>query len=58
MVPIDNDREEGLAAVVYPHCRIKITELVKAGGAKIEEIEQQQPQTVEPPTLPFHRKNK
>ena len=50
----DDDKEEGLTAVLYPHRRIKITELVKAGGAKIEEIEQQQqPQTVEPPTLPL-----
>lgn len=49
----DDDREEGLTAVLYPHRRIKITELVKAGGAKIEEIErQEQPQTVEPPTPP------
>jgi len=49
----DDDKEEGLTAVLYPHRRIKITELVKAGGARIEEIEQQQrPQTVEPPTPP------
>ncbi|CAA7269503.1 unnamed protein product [Cyclocybe aegerita] len=49
----EDDKEEGLTAVLYPHRRIKITELVKAGGAKIEEIEQQQqPQTVEPPTPP------
>ncbi|KIM40763.1 hypothetical protein M413DRAFT_72723 [Hebeloma cylindrosporum] len=45
--------EEGLTAVLYPHRRIKITELVKAGGAKMEEVEQQEePQTVEPPTPP------
>jgi len=49
----DDDKEEGLTAVLYPHRRIKITELVKAGGARIEEIEQQQqPQTVEPPMPP------
>ncbi|PPR01264.1 hypothetical protein CVT24_006027 [Panaeolus cyanescens] len=49
----EDDKEEGLTAVLYPHRRIKITELVKAGGAKIEEIEQQEePQTVEPPTPP------
>lgn len=49
----DDDKEEGLTAVLYPHRRIKITELVKVGGAKIEEIErQQQPQTVDPPTPP------
>jgi Lon-like ATP-dependent protease len=45
--------EEGLTAVLYPHRRIKITELVKAGGARLEEVEQQEePQTVEPPTPP------
>lgn len=27
------DKEEGLTAVLYPHRRIKMTELVKAGGA-------------------------
>lgn len=27
-----DDKEEGLTAVLYPHRRIKITELVKAGG--------------------------
>lgn len=49
----EDDKEEGLTAVLYPHRRIKILDLVKAGGAKIEEIEQQQqPQTVEPPTPP------
>ncbi|KAF8955978.1 Lon protease C-terminal proteolytic domain-containing protein [Flammula alnicola] len=47
------EKEEGLTAVLYPHRRIRITELVKAGGAKIEEVEQQEePQTVEPPTPP------
>ncbi|KAF8873603.1 Lon protease C-terminal proteolytic domain-containing protein [Gymnopilus junonius] len=49
----EDDKEEGLTAVLYPHRRIKITELVKAGGAKIEEVkEQEEPQTVEPPTPP------
>ncbi|PPQ87432.1 hypothetical protein CVT26_003102, partial [Gymnopilus dilepis] len=44
---------EGLTAVLYPHRRIRITELVKAGGARIEEVkEQKEPQTVEPPTPP------
>ncbi|KAI0027543.1 Lon protease C-terminal proteolytic domain-containing protein, partial [Vararia minispora EC-137] len=28
----DSDRQEGLTAVLYPHRRIRITELVKAGG--------------------------
>ncbi|KAF4615751.1 hypothetical protein D9613_012421 [Agrocybe pediades] len=47
------EEEEGLTAVLYPHRRIKITELVKAGGAKIEEVNmQEEPQTVEPPTPP------
>jgi ATP-dependent Lon protease len=45
----EDDREEGLTAVLYPHRRIKITELVKAGPAKIPG---DQPQTVEPPTPP------
>ncbi|KDR72582.1 hypothetical protein GALMADRAFT_252724 [Galerina marginata CBS 339.88] len=49
----EEDKEEGLTAVLYPHRRIRITELVKAGGAKIEEVErQEEPQTVEPPTPP------
>lgn len=40
------DKEEGLTAVLYPHRRIKITELVKAGGLlKVEDT----PQTVEHP---------
>ncbi|KAA1477173.1 ATP-dependent protease La [Dentipellis sp. KUC8613] len=34
----EDDKEEGLTAVLYPHRRIKITDLVKAGG--------QQPSTV------------
>ncbi|KAG5636797.1 ATP-dependent Lon protease pim1 [Sphagnurus paluster] len=38
--------EDGLTAVLYPHRRIKITDLVKAGGAQAENT-----QTVEPPTL-------
>jgi len=37
----EDDREERLATVLSPHRRIKISELVKAGGAKIEEIKQQ-----------------
>ncbi|KAF8972361.1 ATP-dependent protease La domain-containing protein [Flammula alnicola] len=47
------EKEEGLTALLYSHRRIRIMELVKAGGAKIEEVEQQEePQTVEPPTPP------
>ena len=45
----EDDKEEGLTAVLYPHRRIKITELVKAGPAKTPQGE---PQTVEPPTPP------
>jgi ATP-dependent Lon protease len=33
----DDDKEEGLTAVLYPHRRIKITELVKAGGTPLRE---------------------
>ena len=47
----EDDKEEGLTAVLYPHRRIKITELVKAGPAKIEQVPED-PQTVEPPTPP------
>ena len=43
----EDDREEGLTAVLYPHRRIKITELVKPGPAKPPQV---QPQSVEPPT--------
>jgi hypothetical protein len=45
----EDDKEEGSTAVLYPHCRIQITELVKAGPTKIVEVELQ---TVEPPTPP------
>lgn len=49
----DDDKEEGLTAVLYPHRRIKITELVKAGGvAKVETVEEDEPQTVTPPPSP------
>jgi ATP-dependent Lon protease len=44
------DKEEGLTAVLYPHRRIKITDLVKAGAAgKVQQSpEEKVPQTVEP----------
>lgn len=45
-----DDKEEGLTAVLYPHRRIKITELLKSGAARVEQ--QEEPQTVEPPTPP------
>jgi len=52
----ENDKEEGLTAVLYPHRRIKITELVKTGGstAAVESVEQEEQdiQTVTPPSSP------
>jgi ATP-dependent Lon protease len=54
----EEGKEEGLTAVLYPHRRIKITELVKAGGAAstvaVENVEQDQAktQTVTPPPSP------
>jgi len=43
------DKEEGLTAVLYPHRRIRITDLVKAGGvAKVEPSAEEEPQTTEP----------
>ena len=52
-----SEKEEGLTAVLYPHRRIKITELVKAGGgstAAVESVEQEEQdiQTVTPPSSP------
>ncbi|EIW84492.1 ATP-dependent protease La [Coniophora puteana RWD-64-598 SS2] len=49
------EEEEGLTAVLYPHRRIRITELIKPGGegpamAKIDEASE--PQTVTPPPTP------
>ena len=56
------DKEEGLTAVLYPHWRIKITELIKAGGsesstvaaAAVESVEQEdeKTQTITPPPSP------
>ncbi|KAJ7253539.1 ATP-dependent protease La [Mycena rebaudengoi] len=48
----DDDTEEGLTAVLYPHRRIKITELLKAGVVKVEAVSPEQPQTVTPPPSP------
>ena len=45
----EDDKEEGLTAVLYPHRQIKIAELVKAGPAKTPQVH---PQTVELPTPP------
>ena len=39
----DDDKEEGLTAVLYPHRRIKITELVKDGSvASVEEVQSEE----------------
>ncbi|KAG6910263.1 ATP-dependent Lon protease pim1 [Tephrocybe rancida] len=48
-----DDKEEGLTAVLYPHRRIKITNLVKAGGVVTVE-DSSEPQTVESPAIEGH----
>jgi Lon-like ATP-dependent protease len=48
----EDDPEEGLTAVLYPHRRVVITELLKAGMAKVETVSPEQPQTVTPPPSP------
>jgi Lon-like ATP-dependent protease len=58
----EGEKEEGLTAVLYPHRRIKITELIKAGGsesstvaaAAVESVEQEdeKTQTITPPPSP------
>ncbi|KAJ6600871.1 Lon protease C-terminal proteolytic domain-containing protein [Mycena sp. CBHHK59/15] len=48
----EDEAEEGLTAVLYPHRRIKITELLKAGVVKVETVSPEQPQTVTPPPSP------
>lgn len=54
----EDDKEEGLTAVLYPHRRIKITDLVKAGGsqpstAQVEPVESSVPPNQEQlPTPP------
>ncbi|KAJ7041808.1 ATP-dependent protease La [Mycena alexandri] len=46
----DDEPEEGLTAVLYPHRRVKITELLQASVVKVEGVSPEQPQTVlEPP---------
>jgi ATP-dependent Lon protease len=48
------EKEEALTAVLYPHRRIRMTELVKAGGqAKVETADE--PQTVTPPETPVEQ---
>ncbi|KZT67440.1 ATP-dependent protease La [Daedalea quercina L-15889] len=39
----EDDKEEGLTAVLYPHRRIKITELIKGGSAKVESADDSLP---------------
>ncbi|KAF8990202.1 ATP-dependent protease La domain-containing protein [Cyathus striatus] len=49
----DGEDREGLTAVLYPHRRIRITELVKAGDKEeVDREEAEKPQTVEPPAIP------
>ena len=54
----EDEKEEGLTAVLYPHRRIKITDLVKAGGsqpstAQVEHVDPPAPPTQEQlPTPP------
>lgn len=47
-----DDKEEGLTAVLYPHRRIKITELIKAGEHTSTAKVQEETQTVTPPPTP------
>ncbi|CAL1717144.1 unnamed protein product [Somion occarium] len=48
----NDEKEEGLTAVLYPHRRIKITDLVKTGGtaatASIEAVKEPVPEKPEP----------
>ncbi|KAJ7198274.1 Lon protease C-terminal proteolytic domain-containing protein [Mycena pura] len=48
----EDEPEEGLTAVLYPHRRVAITELLKAGVAKVETVSPEQPQSVTPPPTP------
>lgn len=48
----EDEQEEGLTAVLYPHRRVMITELLKAGVAKVETVSPEQPQSVTPPSPP------
>ncbi|KAF8874652.1 hypothetical protein BD779DRAFT_1678625 [Infundibulicybe gibba] len=49
----DNDREEDLTAALYLHRRIKITDLVKAGG--LAKVQEEDPHAVIPPPSPSLR---
>ncbi|KAK7033046.1 Lon protease-like protein, mitochondrial [Favolaschia claudopus] len=48
----EDETEEGLTAVLYPHRRVMITELLKAGVAKVETVSPEDPQSVTPPPSP------
>jgi ATP-dependent Lon protease len=48
----DDEKDQGLTAVLYPHRRIKITSLVKAGNAKVEPPEGYTHQLETPPSSP------
>ena len=59
----EDEKEEGLTAVLYPHRRIKITDLVKAGGSQpstvqLEDVDSSVPSGQEqlptPPPTPQH----
>ncbi|KIJ60337.1 hypothetical protein HYDPIDRAFT_160981 [Hydnomerulius pinastri MD-312] len=48
-----DDKEEGLTAVLYPHRRIKMTELLKAGeNPSVATVQPEDAQTVTPPDTP------
>jgi len=48
----EDEREEGLTAVLYPHRRIRITSLLKAGTAQVEHPEMDAQQLETPPPSP------
>jgi len=53
----EDEKEEGLTAVLYPHRRIKITDLVKASGsqlstAQLGEVDSSVPSSQEQPPTP------
>lgn len=47
------EAEEGLTAVLYPHRRIRISNLVRAGGVTSTGVQAEDPNTVTEPTVPF-----
>ncbi|KAJ6497613.1 ATP-dependent protease La [Mycena sanguinolenta] len=48
----EGEGEEGLTAVLYPHRRVVITDLLKAGMAKVETVAPEDPQSVTSPPPP------